>query len=350
MLFVNTRKSLLASRSPSGNSQVSVKTGSKIDPAADASNMDALKQVLALGGIGLGAGAGVRALTGFRDMLARSMAAKRRVTRPAVIEIGVPQMPKMAEDVGYTPSLHIPTQAQEIKPDSAGWADWFAGRTNVNKWEKPWFLSAALGAPALGIYGGYKTMDSMINAAQKRDRVKELDNAKDEYRKALLEQYAANGIKGASEKSELAKDLDTLVDLVKQADYLSTAANMYLPLAAILAGGTGLATYNWTKSRSPEERLAKAIKQRERLRWAARPPEIYAVAKPVPPTKPKDVFTAASADEISDVQKYAGLQGLAFDDHSKQLIDQIEKQDMKKKPRAKSHMDFARDIASLYKP
>lgn len=293
----------------------STKTGnSAVAPmVGDESNAEALRGALGLGAAGIGAGIGLRSLLGWRDMLARNVAKRRKSQKPAVVEVTVPAP---AEKLGSdAPSLHIPPSAQMpgdpvAPPASLG--DWFKGRTTDKLWAKPWFPLAAIGLPTAGIYGGYKLIDSIMDRAHARDRASELEKAKEEYRRALIEQYTtANPAKHASQASELSKDLNELVELVKQGGNLFTEgagalAGGYLPLAALLGGGAGLATYNWVRARSPEERLAKAIKQRERLRAASRPPEIYAVThpRPLPINNP---FHEASPDDEEAVKKIAAL-------------------------------------------
>ena len=200
-------------------------------------------------------------------------------------------------------------------------ADWFAGRTHVNKLDKPWFIPAISAATLGGLYGGYTGLDSIMDKIHKRDREKELEDAKEEYRNALVEQYTPDSpaIKRSS-SNELQRDLDELYKLHKQATLGKTVNNtagfgtgMYLTLAALLGGTTGLATYNWAKKNSPDQRLAEAIKQRERLRWATRPPEIYAITKPksVRINKTTPTYAPGSEEDEQLVSKYSSARKFA---------------------------------------
>lgn len=279
----------------------------------DASNNEALSQVAQLAALGLGTGVSIRGLLGLRDMLSRSLAKRRKNPSPAVVEIGVPRYEGEKAAAGEA-LFNYPPGFLESKEPNAG--DWLLGRTHENKWSKPWFATAALGAPALGIYGGYKLVDMLLEKARKREKEQELEGAKEEYRNALMSQYTPDKVKhGASD--ELAKDLDELVSLVKSAELgdainngAGFAAGAYAPLALLLGGSAALGTYNWAKKRSPEAQLAKAMKQRERLRWASKPPEIYAVVKPIHVKKRDhevEVFHPGTEAEEEEVKKIASL-------------------------------------------
>jgi hypothetical protein len=292
-----------------------------------------MRRLVSLGLLTAGGGAAVRSLIGLKDMVAKSYGKRKPPTHPAVVEVGVPEVveedappeaqraapslgAKFAGDGVYIP----PTEGQA--PDMRSTVlDWLKGRTHTDIWSKPWVPIAATGAAIGGGYAGYKGVDALLGRLHKNDQTQDLEEAKEDYRKALLEQYTPDSpaVKHAG-ASELGKDLNTLFDLVKTAGTVNDLAGIgvggYLPLAALLAGGTGAATYNWVKSRSPEERLAKAIKQRERLRWATRPPEIYAVTKPRPVRLSQEpaqtTFGAASEQDEADVRKIAAEVGAMY--------------------------------------
>lgn len=275
--------------------------------AADASNVTALKKVLSLSALGLGAGASIRSLMGFRDLLTRPRYERRKVPNPAVIEIGVAN--KSAEVEEPAPSLHFPENSSLPTYPKPSWLDWFAGRTHINETAKPWMLPASILLPSLGVYAGYKGIDRVSEKLKEKDRNDELEAVKEDYRKALMEQYAANS-KSSEAQSELNKDLTELAGIVKAAsfnDYAGIGTGAYLTLATLLAGLTGKATYDWAKSQSPDERLARAVQTRERLRWATRPPEIYAVAKPLDEKKKKSPFNSPSSVDVNNVAKIASL-------------------------------------------
>jgi hypothetical protein len=312
----------------------------------DASNAAALKSIGGLGLAALGGGMTARALLGFRELFDKALAKRKAPQKPAVVEVGVPEVvedeeeqeaarpmraglgPKFAEKRALLEHINkIPGFAgfsELFKGDQAqpSWWDWLKGRTHENWTSKPWFPAAAMTAGIGSAYGGYKALDSAMNTLDRGSRQQELEEAKEEYRKALIEQYSADSpsIKRSAARSELAKDLDELCQLYKEGegtinDVGGFIAANYLPLAGLLAGGTGLATYNWAKSRSPEERLAKAIKQRERLRWATRPPEIYAVTKPTPvrlSSQAQDTFRPGTKEDEEIVNKVAASEIAAW--------------------------------------
>ncbi len=324
----------------------------KADPPApsmmypgDATNPEALKKVLGLGLTGLGVGAAGRSLLGLRDMYAKAFSHRPAPAAPAIVEIGVPTVTEDDEEEDAkrnarmrSPTLFKSSAGRASEPVNTGmmpdaypehatasplkaFVDFWKGRFHENVSSKPWFMPAAFGAGVGGLYGGYKAVDSLLDSAHRADKDRELEDAKNEYRKALVEQYSpvSPAVKRADHETTLSEDLDTLYELNKQAMFeeaKETAKNVggtllggYGILAGLLAGGTGLAAYNWTKSRSPEERLAKAIKQREKLRWSTRPPEIYAVTKPLPvrmsssQTRPKGTFYEATPEDQEAVQK-----------------------------------------------
>jgi hypothetical protein len=280
--------------------------------AADTTNAAALKKVLNLGLMGLAGGAGLKAILGFKDMLSRPGYERRKTPNPAVVEIGIPAN-KMANEGSSAPAPFVPDV--HLSPDGSnvptyakpGLLDWLAGRTHIDMMSKPWFLPAAIGVPTLGAYAGYSAVDHATEALKKKEREDELEKAKGDYRKTLMEQYTDG--KTAAAKSDFDKDLDELVELVKSAsslnDWAGFGAGGYITLASALAALTGKATYDWAKTQAPDERLAKAVKTRERLRWATRPPEIYAVTKALQPKKQDKSFNIASPDEQNDIAKVA---------------------------------------------
>lgn len=306
-------------------------------------NKDAWKQILQIGLLGLGTGAGTRALLGMRDLFSRPSYAPPKIgPRPAVVEVNVPQAPeeveqqrklrrKLAADASPQPGRalepidtpqgpttpDIPAIQGYDKPPSSGFWDYVWGKSHVPIKSKPFFWPAAIGAGMLGLYGGWKGVGAISDWHHEQARKRELEDAKREYRNALVEQF--NSDKSAS--ASVATDLDALAaSITKQAsahDMAGAALGGYLTLAGLLAAGSGMATYNYVKSKTPENRLAKAIKQRERLRWASRPPEIYAVSKPSIAPEPTTALQdeSAQADDTEEmmartppsIRKFASL-------------------------------------------
>lgn len=282
---------------------------------AIATNWEALKQVGQIGLMGLSLGAGTKALLGIRDLFSRPSFAPPKIgPRPSVIEVNVPEEQeeqeeqrksrrKMAADQPPAPGVlldPVETPSGTVQPPippgpipPSGWMSYLAGLSSTGIKDKPLFFPGAVGAGMLGIYGGWKGVGAISDWHHDLARKRELEDAKREYRNALVEQY--NSDKRAADN--VAGVLDELAGrMVKTAFSGGEALGSYLTLAGLLAAGSGMATYNYVKSRTPENRLAKAIKQRERLRWASRAPEIYAVSKPTPVPTP----TTALQDEDAE--------------------------------------------------
>jgi hypothetical protein len=299
------------------------------NPAIE-TNKDAWNRILQIGLLGLGAGAGTKALLGIRDLFDRPSYAPPKIgPRPAVIEINTPQTQEEIEeqrklrrkaaadeaalppragrlfDTIETPSGKVDPPVPYIeglnKTDSQNWWDTLWGAKNVPILSKPFFLPTAIATGMGSIYGGWKGIGAISDWYHSQARKRELEQAKSEYRNALVEQYNADkraAVSTAHDLSQLAQSM------VKESwtwgDVGGAGLGTYLTLAGLLAAGSGMATYNYVKSRVPENRLAKAIKQRERLRWASRPPEIYAVSKPLaapPQTSPLKDEEAESQDQ-----------------------------------------------------
>lgn len=298
----------------------------------DATQSAAFNKILRIGLLSMGAGVGARTLMGLHDTVDDHFK-RRKPVNPAVVAVNVPEAemeeeaptlqrslgPKLGgwEDTGAPGLLDVATRAvagpEAVGPKST-LGDFFRGRLSADPMSKPWFLPAAVAAGGAGIIGGYKGTDALLGKIKKHRDQQELEKTKEDYRRALIEQYSPESVKQSAQRDELGSDLSELYHLYKQAggltDVAGTGVGGYLALAGLLAGGTGLATYNWAKGRSPDERLAKAIKQREQLRWATRPPEIYAVARPSPvrvqsPAQEEDTFAPGSEADKETVRKYA---------------------------------------------
>lgn len=300
-----------------------------------------MNRVLGIGLAGIGVGAGARSLMGLSDLLAQKHEEERRRTsRPAVVQLNVPTL--AADDGTKTasdPTDEAPSVAGllgrwgqravgSLLPSSQSTGDFLAGRHNVSETAKPWFWPAAGLAAAGGLAGGYGVVNSALTGVHTQDKQKQLEDAKNEYRRALVQQYSADStnIKRGAAQDELGRDLHELYTLCKEADWWTDAMGHltggYGLFAGLVGTGAGVATYNWAKSRSPEERLANAIKQRERLRWATRPPEIYAVAKPSPVR----------------LSSEAGQEAATYSPGANEEEDAVRK------------VAAAKEVASLYKP
>jgi hypothetical protein len=122
---------------------------------------------------------------------------------------------------------------------------------------KPWFMPSVVGAATLGTLGGYKAVGAGLDTMEDQRRKNELEDAKREYRNALVEQYNAD--KRASDNP--ATLLDNVADkFIKQAGWgelVGAGTGAYLTLAGLLAGGAGYGTYNWVKDRLAGEQAGQ---------------------------------------------------------------------------------------------
>lgn len=305
----------------------------------DGSNTAALKKILALGLGAGGIGMAARGVAGLQDLFRKpEYTSPPGGMRPAVVRVAVPQFPQEEED----------PRARRRGP--------LLKRSDF--WSRPYVIPGVMAAGAGGLYGGWKLADKLLDDRRKADSDDALAAAKKRYRQALLEQYSAD-TPGLQKASSLAEDLDKLYNMTKQAEpsaeepwwsrgggdsMLGSAKGVglgaYGALAALLAGGAGIGTYNYLKARSPEERLAKAIKQREKLRWATRPPEIYAVSRPTPVQVSPFGSTGGEAQDSGEgkakiasagAAKYAGSQA-------------------RRSETANGAVVAAKEVAALYRP
>jgi hypothetical protein len=233
--------------------------------------------------------------------------------RRNIIKIGIELFPGTLESQNNSWSFLTPTRPPEPTPGTPAWDDWDkwrapqrgivgigAGDKANSKVGIPWYIPAAALIAGGGLYGGYKAVDSLFNKRQKDQREEEIEEAKTRYRNALFSQYTPEQLEKRSEDLTTSEALDVIYDEMEKKssgdmeklawgvyDVLGGGLGTYGLLAAGLAGGTGLATYNYFKARSPEERLKKVIQQRARERWLRKPPEVYAVPVKLPVTTPQ---------------------------------------------------------------
>lgn len=258
-----------------------------------------------MGGASLGIGVGARAGTGLLSLL-------RPAANPTARTSSVPEQINIPTP---TPSLHMPIEDEEEKLASAQplrhlaqklaekhaadlaqsavnavpqqAMDVLPGLQNsghpLNSW---WGMPAALGVGAAGIGGGWTLMDKLLDARRKGEMSGEVDDARDDFRNALGEEYqAAMMAKNSAEGEGQGEDpLAAAYSMYKEAagsagqqmtDWSNTIAGTYLATALALGGGAGYGTYKWTKNRSNQNLLRKAIEARARARQMPQP--VYAV-------------------------------------------------------------------------
>lgn len=259
----------------------------------DVIRADAINDILTAGGLAAAGGITARGLLGLRYMFGRRKPNTSRMLGPTVVSVP-------------TPVFTTPLQQQRAR-DRA-----YKAAGAATRGELPWYLPGLTLAGVGGLAGGYKLMDVLMDRKRKSDLKAEEAAAEAEYRKALLAQYDPANVPGPGVVPDVplpAKTVNpvgaprlSLKAAALQADLEELAAacearaekaagdmpgwagkglGIYGTLAALLALGSGTAAYKFTKDRSTNKLMEDAIKQRERARWAARPPEVYAVPTPV---------------------------------------------------------------------
>jgi hypothetical protein len=234
----------------------------------------AITDILSTLGVAGAVGVGARGLMGASHFLGRPDTDLTRTIGPQVLQIGTPVYTRKKDE----------ERARLMAKSASPW------------WTIPGLTAAGIG----GLYGGYHLMDWTMNRKRKEDLASEVEAAKQKYRQALIGQFDPANVPTADKipslpslptlkNAALQEDLNRLADRVekvaqtidKTAEWGNNAIGIATTLAGLLAGGAGVAAYNMTKARSPNKMLEQAIKQREKERWARRPPEIYAIPQPV---------------------------------------------------------------------
>lgn len=271
--------------------------------SADSQQMlrsDAWRDILTAGGIAAALGAGFRGLVGLNKQIldyARKPKDGKRYLGPLVMSVPVPV---------YS-SEQDKEKAQALMLDKAG--SYKKASDPSSRLDLPWYLPAVTLAGVTGLAGGYNLTDYLINKKRKLDLKSEIEDARDEYYRTVLQQYnptfvptaeavpdyplpkktvnkptIGQSIKLASLDADL-EDLCAEVDKVLEKRALSNwagkALGIYGALATLLALGSGAAAYSMTRSRSTDSMIEKALREREIERWMRRPPEIQAIPTPV---------------------------------------------------------------------
>jgi hypothetical protein len=209
---------------------------------------------------------------------------------------------KQAADDGISGWL-----AKKLEPVAPGTAD-VAGMPAPDPRFSAAYIPIGLGAAGLSVFGGWKLVDWLLAKRRKAELAKKLQQSKSEYRAALNEQYAAMLPPAKTASAGIGATMQQLADAwSKCADYtnpftgapisvpslgqlapqpVSTAANYtegaMATLMGLLAVGSGIGTYQWTRSRSKAHALEEALRQR-RMERAGRPTPPVAVADVVTP-------------------------------------------------------------------
>lgn len=209
---------------------------------------DALRKVINMGIAAFGVGGAVRGAKGLLNTMERNKKKDRGgALRQYLVEI--PAQQKTAGD-GVMDSL----------------AKFFLGNNATHPVGMPAFLSGAALALAGGGYGGYKTVDYLMDNNKKKLLDDELAKAKKEYEDALI------GSQKSSAANTLPHDLDKLAQFIldnrasikqaadKKADAIGTLTGLYLLSALAGAGYVGAHSYASARKKSRKAMLEKARK------------------------------------------------------------------------------------------
>lgn len=254
--------------------------GAVNDMAAQQLKSDALKDVRNLGLAALGVGLAGRGAVGLYNVITRNKSKKDK-SGPAILP------------------LPYPVKAGSVSGFLAG--DMASTKSGI-----PWYGPAMLGAGMGGLYLGWKGMDTILDARRKIESEAALEQARRQFREALVSQYDAplSGLpKKKKEEEKVASDspmekagaaLDRVWGSVARVlnDYQIKQSLDVANLGGIAAGGygtyaglagllTGALVYQQMKKRSRQAVLEKAIQKRDRRRFMQSPTELYAVPDPM---------------------------------------------------------------------
>ena len=228
---------------------------------------DALAQLKNIGLTSLGIGAGAAGLAGLSKSL--SSPAPAASARSPLLPLPYPE-----------------EEAEEAPPDD--------GQRKTADVTSPvglaWFGPAALGAGLLGLGAGWKGIDAVLRHRARKERSDQLDEARSNFREAILGLHRSN--KTAAALEQVFEKLDAALaqrntGIPKQASWANFADNAagglaggygaYAGLSGLLAG---LFVYDKIKKRSRQAVLQKAMQRRDRRQFIQQPPEVFAVTEP----------------------------------------------------------------------
>lgn len=296
--------------------------------------------LLAIGGLGVGTGAGIRGLLALRDQMRDTTVDPFMHTSLVPTPIAVPiRPPQKRKPTMLASMLMRRQQPADGEPSMAKAATALLKAADPVQWiadllprdlpgetpplpprdpppTRPGPLSGRFGIPAAvlaaggGLYGGWTLMD-WLAGKNRRDSLDTMTtDSETDYQKALAEQYrAAMRAKKAEDSLGIDDVFDAVNEHVKEAskglipspdwynslwDGVSTPWSWFgagprgvdqfrgaVDTATIAAGlGTGYMAYNWVKSRNKQKLLEKAVQLRARQRQFT-PSPFYAVSEPV---------------------------------------------------------------------
>jgi hypothetical protein len=270
-----------------------------------ATNGEALKWLARLGILGAAGGGAYAAGRGMMDMMKpeEDVLEPRIGPRPMVVRLRKQRRPTMAFG-----------KAAEDEGMMQQGLNWMLGQHHQNITSKPYFMPAAFATTLGAGYGAKRLVEGLIAKHRKDEQARLLNQSKDRYQKALMSEFDAGEKIAATDTLEY--NLDVLAKavmkkaMVKSAgtvnDWGGALAGGYMTGALGLGTLAALQTYNWAKDKSPAAQINKAIKQRERMRWLQRPPEIYFVHDNEQPHQAGQQFGQPPLQPLDDKEKAAG--------------------------------------------
>jgi hypothetical protein len=166
-------------------------------------------------------------------------------------------------------------KAEEMKAQAAKKIDELrlsGTRTTEDPGTLPWFYPAAALTVPQQFSAGYGAADKALDEERKRKLNEEIEQARQEFERALSEEYTSKH-GSASSSGEL---IDGLAQFhVKTAEgEINQALGAYLALAALLGTGTHEFTRRWVEKRDPKRQKYKALRDAVLRRMQARPPRV----------------------------------------------------------------------------
>lgn len=275
----------------------------------------AAQQLIGLLGLGLAGGVGVRGLMGMRDMV-------KDTQYPPQASAQLPQPINIMRDFPEEEEPEAEGAAMQKAANEPGWAaktiaPMLPDTHTTNPLKNTWGIPLGVAALGGGAYGGYHLLDWLLKKEKGITGDQQVQEAEDDYRGALAEQYrAAMQAKGAGDDLGIDDLYDTYAANVaehgreKKAIFnildrtpLGPPMNTLYPnalnavpgvngsgydiwegfkggvdtAALLTALGVGAGTYSWTRGKNKQEILAKALKKRQQQRRGLSPAPVVAL-------------------------------------------------------------------------
>lgn len=270
--------------------------------APDARRLAAARQLLTLLGTGLATGAGARALFGAKDVISNDkIETQPSAQLPPTIQIGsFGPRAKVANDL-LTQGVDWASNRIADGLKSVGYTP-DTSRALLNDYGMPLGVATA----GAGVYGGYKLVDWLMRKAKEREATGTMQDAEQQYRQALAEQYRTAmqakragddlGITALADQVMEKKGFFPLIEAIVGKNTMNNIGTVwpgagnydnyqaYKGLVHTAEGlaalGTGKVTYDWVRKKNKQELLNKALRKRQQQRSLLSPSPIVAELSP----------------------------------------------------------------------